>query len=87
LASVSTGSTDLDDLAGTWETLEVGTLLSFQLPVGTRQLSVQVAYINGTIPLNGYVDRAFLELTTVPEPSAFALATLGLMGIGYRRRK
>ncbi len=77
LGSITTGSTAIDGDPLTWETLSA-TLL---LPVGTTQLEVQVAFINGTIPQNGYVDA-------VPEPSTLLLATLGLFGLAlWNRRK
>jgi hypothetical protein len=37
--------------------------------------------------VSGFGDFPAVEFTPIPEPSSFSLAALGLLGIGYRRRK
>jgi hypothetical protein len=74
-----TASTTLDNSPNTWQTIS----LSIPIPVGTRWLLSQVAFLDSTLQgvppdtsfYGGYVDAA--DLTIIPEP-----ATMILLGIG-----
>jgi hypothetical protein len=60
------------------------------LPLTPPNLSDFEIDSSGTIYLgspNQTMDFQLTSLTLVPEPTTLALATLGLVGIGYRRRK
>lgn len=58
------------------------------IPVGTRILEAQLAFVNSTLPqgMGGYVDLADLRLRTVPEPSTCALLFVSLSALAIRRR-
>ncbi len=85
--SVSTnslGPNGLDADPLTWENVLID---DAPVPSLTRFFRAQVAYNNVSLAGNlGFVDNADLRIT-IPEPATLFLATLGLMGIGCRRRK
>lgn len=58
------------------------------IPVGTRIMEAQLAYVNNTLPqgMGGYVDLADLRLRTVPEPSTCMLLLSSICGLVIRRR-
>lgn len=75
----------LDPNPVTWQTFSVP---FSSVPVGTRILEAQLAYVNSTLPPNmgGYVDLADLRLRTVPEPGTCVLALASICGVLVRRR-
>jgi len=83
--SSSLGPNGLDVNSLTWENV---LLDNAPVPSLTRFLRAQVLYNNASMAGNpGSVDNADLRISIVPEPSTFALAALGLVGMGWRRRK
>jgi hypothetical protein len=58
------------------------------IPVGTRIMEAQLAYVNSTLPqgMGGYVDLADLRLRTVPEPSSCLLIMACVSSVVTRRR-
>ncbi len=58
------------------------------VPVGTRILEAQLAFVNSTLPqgMGGYADLADLRLRTVPEPSTCLLLITSVCGLVIRRR-
>ncbi|MEY3144168.1 MAG: hypothetical protein RLY21_2661 [Planctomycetota bacterium] len=76
------GSLSLDANPLTWESVSVTSMI----PVGTQWLVYQVAFQNASIGTNtGFVDLAGLDIVQVPAPGALAL--LGFVGLGARRRR
>jgi len=76
------GSLTLDANPLTWESISVTSMI----PVGTTWVVYQVAYQNASIGNNtGFADDAYLNITQIPAPGA--LAALGLMALGARRRR
>ena len=45
-----------------WQEANVGLSKPVAIPLGTRSIDIEVAFVNGTIPNGGFVDDAFLEL-------------------------
>ena len=85
IGSSPTASLTLDNSVNTWEQISV----SSAIPVGTRWVLSQVAYMDSTLLGidgnygGGYVDAA--DMTIVPEPATMCL--LGLGGLLLRKRK
>jgi hypothetical protein len=75
----------LDPNPVTWQSFNVP---YSAVPVGTRILEAQLAFVNSTLPqgMGGYADLADLRLRTVPEPSTCLLALASLTGLFVRRR-
>lgn len=75
----------LDPNPVTWQSFSVPWS---SIPVGTRILEAQLAYVNSTLPqgMGGYVDLADLRLRTVPEPSSCVLFLASVCGLLIRRR-
>ena len=75
----------LDPNPVTWQSFSVPWS---SIPVGTRILEAQLAYVNSTLPqgMAGYVDLADLRLRTVPEPSTCLLMITSVCGLALRRR-
>jgi hypothetical protein len=76
------GTLFLDANPQTWE----GVSVTSMIPVGTTWLVYQVAFQNASIGTNtGFADLAGIDILQVPAPGAIAL--LGLVGLGARRRR
>jgi hypothetical protein len=82
--SIMSSSLVLDSDSKSWEPLT----LTGTIPTGTTWMVMEVLYNNESIGSNtGYVDDASFTITTIPEPSGYALLGLGACVLISRRRR
>ncbi len=81
-------STTLDNAPSTWQVVGA----SGAVPVNTRWIVSQVAYINSSLLAAdgayypGYVDAADLTITQIPEPATLGLLALGSLVMRSKRK-